>query len=137
MNISGALLILKEVSSDEEPESVVAIKITNTDSSQHVAHDEREIEEHIAKTDPSHRGYPFFRTCSEFFDITGPEGRHLCLAYEPTREPFWVFQRRFEGGVIPLPIVKTYILFLLADLDYLHTGCGIVHTGASLSYQAG
>ncbi|KAJ5212603.1 uncharacterized protein N7498_004249 [Penicillium cinerascens] len=111
---------------DEEPESVVALKITNTDSSQHVAHDEREIEEHIAKTDPSHRGYPLFRTCSKFFEITGPEGRHLCLAYEPMREPFWVFQRRFEGGVIPLPIVKTYILFLLAGLDYLHTGCGIV-----------
>jgi serine/threonine protein kinase len=28
-----------------------------------------------------------------------------------------------------LPIAKTYILLLLAGLDYLHTGCRVVHTG--------
>ncbi|KAK9235618.1 kinase-like domain-containing protein [Lipomyces kononenkoae] len=112
-----------------EPESVVALKITNTNS--HTA-DEREIEEHIAKTDPSHCGYPLFRTSSECFEVTGLEGRHLCLAYEPMREPIWLFQRRFKNGMIPLPIVKTYVLFLLAGLDYLHTECRVVHTDLKL-----
>ncbi|KAK2809426.1 hypothetical protein FQN50_003885 [Emmonsiellopsis sp. PD_5] len=112
-----------------EPESVVALKITNTNSP---AVDEREIEEHIAKTNPSHRGYPLLRTFSECFDITGPEGRHLCLAYEPMREPILHFQRRFKGRMIPLPIIKTYVVFLLAGLDYLHTGCGVVHTDLKL-----
>ncbi|KAK9367918.1 kinase-like domain-containing protein [Lipomyces kononenkoae] len=112
-----------------EPESVVALKITNINS--HTG-DEREIEERIAKTNPSHRGYPLFRTSSECFEVIGPEGIHLCLAYEPMREPIWLFQRRFKDGIIPLPIVKTYILFLLAGLDYLHTECRIVHTDLKL-----
>ncbi|KAK9320294.1 kinase-like domain-containing protein [Lipomyces orientalis] len=112
-----------------EPESVVALKIANTNS--HTA-DEREVEEIIAKTDPSHRGYPLFRTSSECFEVTGPEGRHLCLAYEPMREPIWLFQRRFKDGMIPLPLVKAYVLFLLAGLDYLHTECRVVHTDLKL-----
>ncbi|KAB8278281.1 CMGC protein kinase [Aspergillus minisclerotigenes] len=113
-----------------EPEGVVALKISNTSS--HTADDERDIEEHIAKTDPSHRGFPLFRTFTESFEVTGPEGKHVCLAYEPMRAPIWLFQTRFKTGMIPLPIVKTYILFLLAGLDYLHTGCRIVHTDLKL-----
>jgi serine/threonine protein kinase len=46
------------------------------------------------------------------------------------REPIWLFLRRFRDGKIPLPIVKTYIRFLLTGLDYLHTKCTVVHTGA-------
>jgi serine/threonine protein kinase len=45
------------------------------------------------------------------------------------REPLWLFQRHFSDGRIPLLIVKAYILFLLAGLNYLHTGCRVVHTG--------
>ncbi|RHZ60663.1 hypothetical protein CDV55_105267 [Aspergillus turcosus] len=96
------------------------------------ADDEREIEAHIAKTDPSHRARPIFRTFSECFEVSGPEGRHLCLAYEPMREPLWLFQRRFKDGRIPLPIIKTYIRLLLAGLDYLHKGCKVVHTDLKL-----
>ncbi|KAK9489170.1 hypothetical protein V1508DRAFT_436006 [Lipomyces doorenjongii] len=88
-----------------ESESVVALKIAYTNS--HTA-DEREIEEHVAKTDPSHRGYPIFRTSSE------------------------CFERRFKSGMIPLPIVKAYVIFLLAGLDYLHTECRVVHTDLKL-----
>lgn len=110
-----------------ESESVVALKIANTNKG--TAEDEHEIEERIAIADVSHRGFPLFRTYLERFEITGPEGRHLCLAYEPMREPLWIFKRHFKGGVIPLPIVKTYIRFLLTGLDYLHTKCRVVHTG--------
>ncbi|RAL01113.1 protein kinase [Aspergillus ibericus CBS 121593] len=113
-----------------EPEKVVALKIINAES-QTVAN-ERKIEEHIAVTDSSHRGYPLFRTHLESFEVWSQERRHLCLAYEPMREPLWIFQRRFNGGIIPLPIVKTYIRFLLTGLDYLHTSCGVVHTDLKL-----
>lgn len=110
-----------------EPESVVALKISNTNSG--AAEGEREIEEYIAQKDPSHRGRALFRTSTECFEITGPEGRHLCLAYEPMREPIWLYQRRFRDRIIPIQIVKTYIYFFLVGLDYLHTSCRIVHIG--------
>ncbi|KAM5457359.1 hypothetical protein MaudCBS49596_000554 [Microsporum audouinii] len=89
-----------------EPETLVALKITNTNS--RTAGEERDIEDHIAKADPSHRGRALFRTSSECFEIAGPEGKHLCLAYEPMREPMWLYQKRFKDGRIPLPLVKTY-----------------------------
>ncbi|KAI9930333.1 hypothetical protein MW887_011085 [Aspergillus wentii] len=114
---------------EDEPENVIALKITNTTS--HAA-DEREIEDHIATTDASHRGRSLFRTYSDCFEIAGPEGKHVCLAYEPMREPMWLFKKRFRNGVIPLPLVKTYVYFLLVALDYLHAGCGVVHTDLKL-----
>lgn len=112
-----------------EAENVVALKITNAESQ--AVENECAIEEHIAKSDPSHRGLALFRTHLESFEVRSPEGRHLCLAYEAMREPLWLFQRRFKDGIIPLPIVKTYIRVLLTGLDYLHRSCSIVHTGVS------
>ncbi|KAJ5561471.1 protein kinase [Penicillium sp. DV-2018c] len=109
-----------------EPEKLVALKIINAKSPTIAS--EREVEEHIAKADPSHRGYTLLRTHLEAFEFLSQERRHLCLAYEPMREPLWIYQRRFKDGIIPIPLIKAYIRFLLAGLDYLHTTCGIVHT---------
>lgn len=51
--------VAKKLSRDEsEPENVVALKIINTNKD--TADDEREIEAHIAKTDPSHHAHPVF-----------------------------------------------------------------------------
>ena len=67
------------------------------------------------------------------FEVTGPEGKHTCLVYEPMREPLWILQRRFVDRKLPLPIAKAYIYFLLVGLDYLHSECKVVHTGECLS----
>lgn len=104
------------------------MKIINSNNSDHAQH-EREVEKHIAQQDKSHRGYEIIRTCIESFEVTGPEGTHLCLAYEPMREPFWILQKRFVERKLPLSIAKSYLLILLAGLDYLHSECRIVHTG--------
>ncbi|KAK2855699.1 hypothetical protein FQN49_004934 [Arthroderma sp. PD_2] len=114
----------------QEPESVVALKISNANSP--TTDGEREVENQIAKADPSHRGHALFRTASECFEITSPEGRHICLAYEPMREPMWLFRNRFKDRRIPLPLIKTYVRFLLIGLDYLHTECKVVHTDLKL-----
>lgn len=45
------------------------------------------------------------------------------------REPLWILQKRFVDQRLPLPIAKAYLLILLAGLDYLHSECGVVHTG--------
>lgn len=114
---------------NEEPEGAVALKINNADAF-NTANYEREIEEHVATADPSHHGHSMFRTSSECFEIAGPEGgRHVCLAYEPMREPLWLFKQRFVNERIPLSLIKVYIFFFLMALDYLHRVCKVVHTG--------
>ncbi|GKZ72108.1 hypothetical protein AnigIFM50267_008161 [Aspergillus niger] len=112
-------------------ERIVALKILNNNNPRGAYH-ERRIEEHIAQQTPSHRGRPVIRSYLESFELKGPIGKHLCLAYEPAREPLWLYQRRFEGDRFSLPMVKAYILIILAGLDYLHSVCKVVHTGKSV-----
>ncbi|EDN11199.1 predicted protein [Histoplasma mississippiense (nom. inval.)] len=77
-----------------EPECVVALKITNTDSQTGAR--ERDIEDPIAKADPSHRGRALFRTYLNSFEICSPEGeRRLCFAYEPMKRTFMDFPETF------------------------------------------
>ena len=63
------------------------------------------------------------------FEVPGQNGPHLCLVYEPMREPLWLFQRRWENGKLPPALLKVYLRFLLRGLDYLHSECHIIHTG--------
>ncbi|GIK01903.1 hypothetical protein Aspvir_005944 [Aspergillus viridinutans] len=86
-------------------ERLVALKIINNDNPKG-AHHERDIEEHIGQQNPSHRGRPVIRNCLDSFEVTGPIGNHLCLAYEPAREPLWILQRRFESERFPLSMAK-------------------------------
>ena len=109
----------------------MTVKITNNDNSKGAYH-ERDIEEHIRQQTASHRGRPVIRNCLNSFEATGPIGNHLCLTYEPAREPLWLLQRRFESKRFPLSMAKGYILILLAGLDYLHSECRVVHTGKQL-----
>ncbi|KAM5429530.1 hypothetical protein McanMca71_003141 [Microsporum canis] len=114
-----------------QPERYVALKINNCSSRQ--ANHERDIEDHIFKTNPSHRGHVIIRTCLESFEVAGPEGWHLCLAYEPMREPLWLYQGRFPDQKLPIAIAKAYISMLLTGLDYLHSDCKVAHTGKCLN----
>ena len=110
----------------------MALKITNSNNADDARH-EREIESHIKQQNPEHRGCTILRTCLDDFEVTGPEGKHICLVYEAMREPLWILQRRFIDRKIPLPIAKAYIYFLLVGLDYLHSECKVVHGGECLS----
>ena len=110
----------------------VALKIINANYADDAQH-EKEIESYIAQQNPEHRGRVILRTCLTDFEITGPEGKHMCLVYEPMREPLWILQRRFIDRKLPLPIAKAYIYILLVGLDYLHSECNVVHAGKCLS----
>ncbi|KAL4986570.1 protein kinase [Aspergillus falconensis] len=114
-----------------ESERTVVLKIINSNNADDARH-EKEIESHIAQRNPEHRGRVILRTCLDDVEVTGPEGRHMCLVYEPMREPVWILQRRFVDRRIPLPIAKAYIYFLLAGLDYLHSECKVVHSDLKL-----
>jgi serine/threonine protein kinase len=107
----------------------VTVKITASDCVDNdAAKHERIITRHLERN-PSHEGFPFVRTMLDNFEVTGPDGPHLCLVYEPMREPLWLFQQRWENGKLPPALLKVYLRFLLRGLDYLHSECYIIHTG--------
>ncbi|CAG8345324.1 unnamed protein product [Penicillium salamii] len=114
----------------KESESVVALKIVNNNASS-TSH-EREVEEHISTTNPSHRGRSLIRTLLDSFEVKGPKGSYPYLVYPPIRESLAMYQRRFDDRKIPLPLIKTYIRALLTRLDYLHVVCRTVHTDLKL-----
>ncbi|OJJ44440.1 hypothetical protein ASPZODRAFT_71973 [Penicilliopsis zonata CBS 506.65] len=114
-----------------QSEEFVALKIINSDNADDARH-EREIESHITQLNPAHRGRTILRTSLDDFEVTGPKAKHMCLVYEPMREPFWIFQRRFVDRRLPLPIAKAYIYFFLVGLDYLHSERKVVHTDLKL-----
>ncbi|KAK2779961.1 hypothetical protein FQN53_001147 [Emmonsiellopsis sp. PD_33] len=114
-----------------QTEQTVVLKIINNNNADGARH-EREIETHITEQNPQHRGRVILRTCLDDFEVTGPEGKHMCLVYEPMREPLWILQRRFVNRKLPLPIAKAYVYVLLVGLDYLHSECKVVHTDLKL-----
>ncbi|OCL03204.1 CMGC protein kinase [Glonium stellatum] len=96
---------------------------TDEDAAKHERNITRSLE-----TNPSHNGFDFVRTMLDSFEAIGPEGKHLCLVYEPMREPLWLFQQRLPNGKIPPPLFKVYLGIFLQALDYLHSECHIIHT---------
>ncbi|CAP99560.1 Pc22g22720 [Penicillium rubens Wisconsin 54-1255] len=107
------------------------LKIINSNDADDARHED-DIESHITQQNPEHRGCVILRTCLDSFEVDGPEAKHMCLVYEPMREPLWILQRRFVDRKLPLPIAKAYIYFLLVDLDYLHSECKVVHADLKL-----
>lgn len=57
---------------------------------------------------------------------------HPVLVYEPMREPLDVLQRRLDGKKFAPDLLKSTLGFILSGLDYLHTECQVIHTGAYL-----
>lgn len=109
----------------------MTLKIVNNCESTEI-YRQVELERDIAQQQQisTHRGRGILRTCVEGFEVTGPHGNHVCLVYEPMREPLWLFQQqRFVARKLPLPVAKAYLLILLAGLDFLHSECRVVHTG--------
>lgn len=80
----------------------VAIKINA-----HTSHDgaaskhELEISNHIDSARSDESGYRYVRTVEDSFEISGPNGQHLCLVFKPMREPIWLLRRRLGADKSP------------------------------------
>ncbi|KAM5434748.1 hypothetical protein MferCBS31731_006520 [Microsporum ferrugineum] len=112
-----------------QTERYLALKVGNNNfrDAEQAAH-ELNIERHINSTVCRHGGRNYVRTFLEQFEERGPDGMHICLGYEPMREPLWLFQSRLRNKRFPLGLLKGYVKLLLKGLDYLHTECNIIHT---------
>ncbi|KAF1961633.1 kinase-like protein [Byssothecium circinans] len=114
----------------------VAIKINAcTSHNGAAARHELEISNHIASEKSDESGHRYVRTVEDSFEISGPNGSHLCLVFEPMREPIWLLRRKLGTDKVTrdfLPFFKLYVIVLLDGLDYLHTKCSIIHTDLKL-----
>lgn len=111
-------------------ERYVTIKINALNSDQRqTAENERSIMQLISQVRAPHDGRHFIRALLDSFILRGSYENHICLVFEPLREPLWIFKRRFEGNTIPSEILKVMVEMMLLGLDYLHTECKIIHTG--------
>ncbi|KAJ6155144.1 hypothetical protein N7470_005710 [Penicillium chermesinum] len=118
-----------------QSERFLTLKIGNCDyQDTNAASHEARIESLIAQGSHNHDGRNYLRTFVEHFEEKGPNGTHICLGYEPMREPLWLFQGRCWNQRLPLGLLKGYLKLLLKGLDYLHSECKIIHTG-KLSLQ--
>ncbi|QUC17593.1 uncharacterized protein UV8b_01834 [Ustilaginoidea virens] len=108
----------------------VALKITNCSPVARVAaQKELEISKHICSRWTLHEGKQYVRRVLDSFEIQGPGGTHLCLAFEPLRQPLWMLGRQIRpNGLVPPHILKPLLRSVLRCLDYLHTECHVIHT---------
>jgi len=90
---------------------------------------EQDVMQHILRVNPQHHGYRYVRKLLDSFTLEGQYGTHECLVLEAMREPLWLWQRHFDGSVIPPKVLKPILQMTLTGLDYLHSECRVVHGG--------
>jgi serine/threonine protein kinase len=62
------------------------------------------------------------------FDHNGPNGRHVCMAFEMLGDNLLKVIKKYDYRGIPIPIVKNFVRQILVGLDFLHRHCSIIHT---------
>ncbi|KAI5466765.1 kinase-like domain-containing protein [Mariannaea sp. PMI_226] len=118
-----------------KPRKYVAIKINANNYEGDDAWHELGICHHITTRKPKNpwkEAHPALLTAIDHFIIPTSRGSHLCMVFDPMREPLWAFKRRLsDSGTVTqncLPILKRHLQTILAGLEYLHSECGIIHT---------
>ncbi|KAI1964450.1 hypothetical protein LOZ07_000921 [Ophidiomyces ophidiicola] len=107
----------------------VALKITNSKiEDQKAAREEVQFFKHISNLYSTHAGSGLIRRFEESFEIQGPFGAHVCLVFEPMREPIWFVGKRLGCTSLPPAVAKAFVKVIVTSLDFLHSECHIIHT---------
>ncbi|PYI05931.1 kinase-like protein, partial [Aspergillus sclerotiicarbonarius CBS 121057] len=107
----------------------VTLKITNCGKEeQRSAHEEAEMSQQISRLRSNHEGRRYVRLVKESLEIQGQLGNHLCLVFEPLREPLWLLGKHLGSNGVPPAVLKPFLKSLLLGLDFLHSECNIIHT---------
>ena len=108
----------------------VALKILTADS-YGTGHDifELAILRHIRAQGASAPGSSNILSLLEEFEHHGPNGNHVCLVSEAMGPDMAEYRHLFSKARIPIVLMKSIAKQLLLALDFLHSKCGIIHTG--------
>lgn len=97
--------------------------------------DEIAMLEKVTSADHSHAGYRHLLEYYDTFEITGAEGPHCCIVTEVLGPSLDNLRHQYGNSrPLPLHIFKGSIRQVLLGLDYLHTLCGVIHTGEILEF---
>lgn len=108
----------------------MALKITNCfEGDRKSANEELQMSRHVSQMQSKCEGGKYVRVVENSFVVTGPSGEHLCLVFEPSREPLWMLGRHLGTVGLSAPILKAFLKLILKGLDFPHTECHIIHTG--------
>jgi len=77
---------------------------------------------------PGPRAAPPVVDLLDSFEHEGPNGRHVCLAFELLGKSLLSLVKRFNYRGVPIPLIKVIARQILEGLDYAHSVCGIIHT---------
>lgn len=76
-----------------------------------------------------HEGRHFILPVLHQFKHAGPNGVHVCFVFDVLGHHLYFQCSKYEDGRLPVRSVKLIARQLLLGLDFLHTECGVVHTG--------
>lgn len=110
----------------------VALKVGLKKSSMHKMYNEGRI--YARMPESKHPGRKAIRPLIDSFDAQGPEDVHPCLVHPVLFEDLYAFTEK--GGRMPLTMTAAILQQVFLALDYLHTECGVIHTGESVRYTS-
>ncbi|KAL3963516.1 hypothetical protein ACCO45_000520 [Purpureocillium lilacinum] len=85
----------------------------------------------ISRCSAKHPGRGTVRELLGSVAVAGPDGSHQCLVHAPLWESALTFLHRNPVRRLPVPVLAFVLRRLFLALDFLHTECRIIHTGAS------
>lgn len=92
--------------------------------------EEFEVHQYLKKGNPSHPGYSHVRMALDLFTIPRPGGDHHCLVQKPMWDSFADLLHRNPAHRFTESLLKAGLMQVFLAVDFLHTECKLVHTGA-------
>jgi serine/threonine-protein kinase SRPK3 len=109
----------------------VALKILTHDSgTAALSFNEVGLLTRVNEATPAHPGRQHVVLMKRHFKHVGPNGTHICIAFEVLGPSIREIERLFRGSGLPQIFVKRVATQTLLALDFLQRSCGIIHSGA-------
>jgi serine/threonine-protein kinase SRPK3 len=105
------------------------LKILTHDSAS-LGFDEVSFLTHMNEATSTHPGREHVILMKRHFKHVGPNGTHVCIAFEVLGPSIREIERIFRGSGLPQIFVKRVATQTLLALDFLQRSCGIIHSGA-------